>query len=96
MVSSMLSTILDTGTTSTLITDHDMFWTIAASSSITVETANHGSLPTSGHGECIADLTLNDQTFRIRLTNCLHAPGVLVNLLSVRYMLQRLGLQFPT
>ncbi|KIK32890.1 hypothetical protein CY34DRAFT_100590, partial [Suillus luteus UH-Slu-Lm8-n1] len=94
MTSSMLSTILDTGTTSTLITDREMFWSFAASSSVTVKTANHGSLPTSGRGECVADLTLNDQTFRIRLTNCLHAPalstpGALVNLLSVGHMLRK-------
>lgn len=64
-----------------------MFWTFAASSSITVKTANHSSLPTSGYGKCVADLTLNDQMFHIQLTNCLHVPGVLVNLLSVGYML---------
>ncbi|KIK45146.1 hypothetical protein CY34DRAFT_78402, partial [Suillus luteus UH-Slu-Lm8-n1] len=80
---SLFSTILDTGTTSTLITDGDLFWSFSPSSSVTVKTANHGSLPTSGRGECIADLTLKGET------DCLHAPGALINLLSVSHMLRK-------
>ncbi|KAG2060197.1 hypothetical protein BDR06DRAFT_852490, partial [Suillus hirtellus] len=69
------STILDSGTTSTLIMDRNAFWTYSQSSSVKVKTANHGYLPTSGRGDCVADLVINGDSYRIRLTDCLHAPG---------------------
>jgi hypothetical protein len=43
-----LSTILDSGTTSTLISDQAMFWTYSTQDPVVVKTANHGSLHTSG------------------------------------------------
>ncbi|KAG2033422.1 hypothetical protein BDR03DRAFT_1014275 [Suillus americanus] len=43
-----LSTILDSGMTFTLITSRQYFWTYTVSSNVTVKTANHGTLPTSG------------------------------------------------
>jgi hypothetical protein len=73
-----LSSILDSGTTSTLVMDHSLFWTFLEDTSVTVTTANHGKLMTSGRGECIADLTINSKTHHIHLSNCLHAPGALV------------------
>lgn len=84
-----LSTILDSGTTSTLITDRQYFWTYSHDSRVTVKTANHGKLPTMGRGDCVADLTIDGKVFRLRLTDCLHAPGALVNLLSVGRMLKK-------
>ncbi|KAG2030117.1 hypothetical protein BDR03DRAFT_826730, partial [Suillus americanus] len=56
IASQTLSTILDSGTTSTLITRREFFWTFNASANITVKTTNHGTLPTSGRGDCVADL----------------------------------------
>jgi hypothetical protein len=85
----MLSTILDSGTTSNLIMDWSFFWTYSESSHVTVKTANHGSLPTSGQGTCVADLMLGNQTFRVMFTDCLHAPGAMINLLSIGHMLSK-------
>lgn len=85
----IFSTILDSGTTSTLITDRSNFWTYSTDSSVMVTTANHGKLLTSGRGDCVAELTINSQVLKIRLSNCLHAPGALVNLLSVGQMLRK-------
>lgn len=84
-----LSTILDSGTTSTLITACEYFWTYSNDSRVMVKTANHGKLPTMGRSDCVADLTINGQVSRLRLTDCLHAPGALVNLLSVGHMLKK-------
>jgi hypothetical protein len=83
------STILDSGTTSTLIMDREIFWTYTEGTSVKVKTANHGFLSTSGRGDCLAELTLNGRTFRIKLTDCLHAPGAYINLLSVSRMLKK-------
>jgi hypothetical protein len=84
----MLSTLLDSGTTSTLITDRKFFWTYS-NTNVTVKTANHGTLVTSGRGDCVAELTVNNRTQRIRLGECLHAPGALINLLSVGRMVKK-------
>ncbi|KAG1815093.1 uncharacterized protein BJ212DRAFT_1481621 [Suillus subaureus] len=54
----IMSTILDSGTTSTLITDQEFFWTFSTDSHVTIKTANHSCLPTSGCGDCIADLSI--------------------------------------
>lgn len=89
VLSAALSTILDSGTTTTLIQDRSYFWTYSTEDVVTVRTANHGSLPTSGRGDCVALLTLNGQKRRVRLTNCLHAPSAMMNLLSVGWMLSR-------
>ncbi|KAG2754166.1 hypothetical protein P692DRAFT_20721321, partial [Suillus brevipes Sb2] len=89
IVRQSMSTILDSGTTSTLITDREYFWTFSTDSRVTVKTANHGRLPTSGRGDCVADLRIGGKTRRLRLTNCLHAPGAMVNLLSVGYMVEK-------
>lgn len=84
-----LSTILDSGTTSTLIMAHEYFWTYSNDSRVMVKTANHGKLPTMGRSDCVADLMINGQVSHLRLTDCLHAPGALVNLLSVGRMLKK-------
>ncbi|KAG1834039.1 hypothetical protein DFJ58DRAFT_847685 [Suillus subalutaceus] len=83
------STILESGTTSTLIMDRDVFWTYSQNSFVKVKTANHGYLSTSGHGDCMADLVINGNSFRIRFTDCLHAPGAYINLLSISRMLKK-------
>ena len=83
------STILDSGTTSTLIMDCNVFWTYSLNSSVKVKTANHDYLSTSGRGDCIADLVINGHSYRIRLTDCLHASGAYINLLSISRMLKK-------
>ncbi|KAG2048201.1 hypothetical protein BDR06DRAFT_862463, partial [Suillus hirtellus] len=75
IISQRLSTILDSGTTSTLITSRKYFWTYDAGMRVSMKTANHGTLFTSGRGDCVADLTVGNRTQRLRLGDCLHAPG---------------------
>lgn len=89
IASQTLSTILDSGTTSTLIMDKKFFWTYNTSDQVTVKTANHGQLVASARGDCVADLTVAGRTQHIRLSECLHAPGAMVNLLSVGRMLKK-------
>ncbi|KAG2108534.1 hypothetical protein DEU56DRAFT_750098 [Suillus clintonianus] len=85
----VLSTILDSGTTSTLITDRSLFWTYSTSDKVTVKTANHGRLATSGRGDCVVELTIGGRTQCLRLSECLHAPGAMINLLSVGRMISK-------
>ncbi|KAG2755131.1 hypothetical protein P692DRAFT_20704797, partial [Suillus brevipes Sb2] len=89
IASNALSSILDSGTTSTLITDRSYFWTYHTGSKVVVKTANHGKLATSGRGDCVAELTINNHTQRLRLGDCLHAPGALINLVSVGRMVRK-------
>jgi hypothetical protein len=84
-----LTTILDSGTTSTLVMDRRMFWSYSSQDPVVVKTANHGSLPTLGRGDCVAWLTLGGTRHRVRFSNCLHAPGAMLNLLSVGWMLSK-------
>ena len=92
-VSSLLpiifSTILDSGTMSTLIKDQAYFWSYSTENVVTVRTSNHGTLPTYGCGDCVALLTINGQKHRVCLSNCLHAPSATINLLSVGQMLSK-------
>ncbi|KIJ21163.1 hypothetical protein PAXINDRAFT_6933 [Paxillus involutus ATCC 200175] len=88
-VHSALSTILDSGTTTTLIWDRAHFWSFSQDSSPTVHTANHGFLATSSQGDCMAILTVSGVKRCIRFSNCLHAPDAMLNLLSVGWMLNK-------
>ena len=54
-----------------------------------VQTANHGMLSTTGRGMYVAELILGGEKYYVTLHDCLHAPGALVNLLSVRWMLDK-------
>ncbi|KIK33096.1 hypothetical protein CY34DRAFT_100215, partial [Suillus luteus UH-Slu-Lm8-n1] len=89
IASQHLSTILDSGMTSNLIMNKLYFWSYNTEDKVKVKTANHGTLLTSGRGDCIAELMLNNRVQRIRFTQCLHAPGALVNLLSVGHMVDK-------
>ena len=80
------STILDSGVTVTLVKDRRFFHTYSTTDVVRVCTANHGVLQTSGRGSCIGWLTIGERRVRIRLSNCLHAPEALLNLLSVSCM----------
>ncbi|KIK32538.1 hypothetical protein CY34DRAFT_101263, partial [Suillus luteus UH-Slu-Lm8-n1] len=89
LVAAGFNTILDSGTTTTLIQDRSYFWTYSTADIVTVKTANHGSLNTSGRGDCVAILTIANRKHRVCLTNCLHAPTAMLNLLSVGWMLSK-------
>ncbi|KAG2737997.1 hypothetical protein P692DRAFT_20648054, partial [Suillus brevipes Sb2] len=80
------TTILDSGTTVTLVKDRQFFHSYSTEDTVDVLTVNHGVLQTTGRGNCVAWLTIGQRHLRIRLSNCLHAPGALLNLLSVSCM----------
>ncbi|KAG1750848.1 hypothetical protein EDB19DRAFT_1904240 [Suillus lakei] len=85
----VLSTILDCSTSLTLIRDREFFWSYSTADPVTVRTANSGHLAISGRGDCLAWLTINGNRHRVRLTNCLHAPDTMVNILSVGWMVTK-------
>ncbi|KIJ10393.1 hypothetical protein PAXINDRAFT_35786, partial [Paxillus involutus ATCC 200175] len=72
-IHSLLSTILDSGTTMTLVHDRAHFWSFSQDSSPTVRMANHGFLATSSRGDCMVMLTVGGVKHCVRLSNCLHA-----------------------
>jgi len=79
-------TILDSGTTVMLVKERCYFHTYSTADPINILTTNHGVLQTTGCGSCIAWLTIGKQCLHIHLSNCLHAPNALLNLLSVSCM----------
>lgn len=83
------SSLLDSGMSRTLVCDHAFFRTYVPDTSVNVQTANHGHLPTTGHGECLAFLSVGGDKHRVRLTNCLHAPQAALHLVSVGWMLRQ-------
>lgn len=89
VLSSALCTILDSSTTSTLISDCSYFWSYSTEHVATVRIANHGSLAASGCGDCVALLMVARRKHCVRLTNCLYTPSAMFNLLSVGWMLNR-------
>ncbi|KIK31892.1 hypothetical protein CY34DRAFT_34223, partial [Suillus luteus UH-Slu-Lm8-n1] len=89
VIAAGFNTILDSGTTTTLIQDRSYFWSYSTADAVNVRTANHGSLSTSGRGDCVAILSIGGNRHRVRLSNCLHAPSAMLNLLSVGWMLSK-------
>ena len=73
------ATILDSGATSHLVKDKGYFLSFTHKDRPPVKTVNHGSLITTGHGTSIAEITLKT-AYRIMLSDCLHAPGAMLNL----------------
>lgn len=55
------TTILDSGTTVTLIKDRHFFHTYSTMDTVSVHTANHSILQTTGRGNCVAWLTIDGQ-----------------------------------
>ncbi|KAG2129254.1 uncharacterized protein EDB93DRAFT_1256316 [Suillus bovinus] len=84
-----LSTILNSSATSTLIMNCEFFWSFNENASVLVKTANHGTLQMSGRGNCVAELTIDDKCQQIQLSDCLHALGALINLMSIGRMLKK-------
>lgn len=82
----VIPAILNSGATSHLIHDCSYFWSYVSDRSIQMKTVNHGTLETEGHGDCLALLTLGEKQICLWLSNCLYAPGAMVNLLSVGRM----------
>jgi hypothetical protein len=84
-----VSSLLDSGTMSHLVTSRKYFLDFRMEDNPGIQTANHGMLCTTGRGMCVAELVLGKDKYRITLHNCFHAPNALVNLLSVRCMLEK-------
>ena len=80
------ASILDSGTSSHLLKDRDVFWTYEATQARPMKTANQGILQTKASGDCLIRLTLGSTTTTVKLRDCLHAPSACVNLLSVGRM----------
>ncbi len=78
--------ILDSGTSSHLFKDRNVFWTYEATQARSMRTANHGVLQTSASGDCLVRFTLRGVTTMVKLRDCLHAPSACLNLLSVGRM----------
>jgi len=83
------SSLLDSGTSCTLVRDRTHFHSYAADGSVHVKTTNHGRLPTLGSGDCIALLPVGSDKFSVRFSGCLHAPSAMLNLLSVGWMVAK-------
>ncbi|KIN94250.1 hypothetical protein M404DRAFT_168822, partial [Pisolithus tinctorius Marx 270] len=59
------SSLLDSGTSRTLVCNCAFFRTYVPDTSVNVQTANHGHLPTTGHGECLAFLSIGGDKYRV-------------------------------
>ena len=78
-----LSALLDSGTTSHLMQSRSHFWSYDTTQATGVRTANHGTLDTFGRGDCVVLIRWCGHSLRVRMRDCLHAPGAVINLLSV-------------
>ena len=83
------SSLLDSGTSRTLVRNRTHFHSYAADDSVRVKTANHGYLPMLGSGDCMALLPVGHDKFSVRFSGCLHAPSAMLNLLSVGLMVAK-------
>jgi hypothetical protein len=77
---------LDSGTSSHLFKDREVFWTYQETRARPMRTANHGILLTKASGDCLVRFTLKGVTTTVKLRDCLHAPSASINLLSVGRM----------
>ena len=84
-----ISTLLDSSTTLHLITSQEHFLDFRIEDNPGMQTTNHGMLCTTSSGMCFAELILSRDKYRVTLHDCLHAPGVLVNLPPVGQMLEK-------
>ncbi|KIM61327.1 hypothetical protein SCLCIDRAFT_122298, partial [Scleroderma citrinum Foug A] len=83
------SSLLDSGTSHTLVHDRTHFHSYVADNSACVKTANHGRLPMLGSGDCMALLPVGHDKFSVCFSGCLHAPSAMLNLLSIGSMVAK-------
>ena len=74
---------LDLACTNHIFRDQDVFHTYNVEGAVPVKTANCGTLTMLGIGNVNIKLVIGDRTVIWTLTNCLHAPDVPINLISV-------------
>jgi len=87
--SSRFNTILDLGCTTHIIKDRQYFWTYHPELATPVGTANCGVLETLTRGEVRFRISFQGQERVVRMRECLHAPSVPINLLSVGAMAEK-------
>ena len=75
--------LLNSGTSCNLIHDQAHLHFYSADDSVQVPTANHGYLLTSGSDKCVSLLNVGGHKHKVKFSSCLHAPGAMLNLLSV-------------
>ncbi|RDB27573.1 Retrovirus-related Pol polyprotein from transposon TNT 1-94 [Hypsizygus marmoreus] len=88
-LSSRFNAILDSGCTTHIFQDRQLFWTYNTALATPVGTANCGVLRTLARGEVRFRVLVDGQPLVIRMQDCLHAPDVPINLLSVGAMTER-------
>lgn len=82
-ISQAYNTALDSACTNHIFRNRDLFHTYIVEGAVPVKTANCGFLTTLGIGDVKIRLTIGDKNVVWTLTNCLHAPDVPINLISV-------------
>ncbi len=89
-LSHLVKTMLDSGCTMHLFKDKKYFWSYREDEAVDVKTANCGVLSTKAHGEIrICVKCTNGQHIVVRLLDCLHAPDVPMNLISISALTER-------
>ena len=81
--------LLNLGTSRNLICDRAHLRSYSADDSVRIQTANHGYLLTSGSSKCVGLLNVGGHKHKVKFSSCLHAPGAMLNLLSVGWMLSK-------
>ena len=82
-ISQAYNTALDSACTNHIFRNRDLFHTYNVEGAVPVKTANCGFLNTLGIGDVKIRLRIGDKNVVWTLTNCLHAPDVPINLISV-------------
>src|ERR1700678_2703938 len=82
-ISQQYNTALDSACTNHIFHDRSLFHTYNVDGAVPVKTANCGFLTTLAVGDIKIKLTFGDRTVTWTLRNCLHAPDVPINLISV-------------
>jgi hypothetical protein len=83
------NTILDSGCTNHIFRDRSVFWTYDPDRAVSVQTANCGTLRTLARGDVKFRAHCGSHSIIISLRDCLHAPDVPLNLLSVGALQER-------
>ena len=104
-LSQTFNSVLDSACTNHIIRDRQLFHRYDPEGGVPVKTANCGFLETLGAGDVKFRLILNGRTIIWTLKNCLHAPTVPINLisvgalqehhLSVKFSYQKTTISFP-
>jgi hypothetical protein len=78
-----VNALLDSGSTHHIFRDKSLFSNYDTSGATSVSTANCGSLEAKGSGDVAIRLRFGDRLVAVTLKDCLYAPDVPINLLSV-------------